>query len=701
MAWCAPSRHRSKTDESNRVQIFHYDANSSDSYSDTSDYVEQNAPSSSLLSRVFKPKKHWQDAAVQVYKRQHKGKLYIHKVRLQSPQLKDALKELLEPYGVVYRNDGVMAESLAPHRALYFVRHHVAELAKMSDDDMTRAHCTLLSDIIQEIFRDKFDEIETLNREEKITFELLWTLFPEGSTFGTHLADEVPRAYKVNKVLYDKEKADIKCETIMFNGYCFRRYLWNFKILKFDGEVGRLQIPLLPYIDLEHKRDLRERLIERGKKALDFQSPRYMEYDPEDCREDALSGPWVAKGIGKTPEKQKVVVDFFLVRKRTKYTVPYASLPGYGKGTRMAAKQFRRPTQEEMNTNRRVVLESEENLLIMSPYVSGFGLSSRTFCDFEIDALRPVERDEDAMKKIVFDEKKKETVKTLVEGHRQLIQSSAGRSRPLVILTVGTTGTGKTLMAECLAAYTGSPLLKDWTSVAETFEEARDWGACILVERQWGVGPLQLRASDFAKQLDNFKGIVIVSSPSKGTIPYAITSRAQIHINLPPLGMLSRLLIWERFNDQLPSDVGKLPPAALERAASETLTGHDIRNTVDVAVTWCRAQNQQISFEVIKKLRADAGGVVVLNIPPGVHGHRPPMMPGMGFYPPSRPTLPPGSASNPIVSRAGPSAKKDSSDSDGDDKDDGTMSQRTVTTISSDDDDKVSGSVASSSEDEA
>ncbi|KAK4178767.1 hypothetical protein QBC36DRAFT_324109 [Triangularia setosa] len=681
MAWCAPSRSRSKADESNRAQVFHYDPDSSDSYSDSSDYVEQNARSVPLLSRVFKSKKQWQDAAVQVYKRQHKGKLYIHKVRLQSPQLKEALKELLERYGLVYRNDGVMVESLAPHRALYFVRHHVAELAKMSDNDMIRAHCSLLSDIIQEIFRDKFDEIETLNREEKITFDLLWTLFPEGSNFGTHLADEVPRAYKVNKVIYDKEKADIKCETVMFNGYCFRRYLWNFKILKFEGEVGWLQIPLLPYIDLECNRELRERLIDRGKKALDFQSPRYMEYEPEACRGDALASPWAAKGIGKTPKKQKVVVDFFLVRKRSKYTVPYASLPGYCRGTRMAAKQFRRPTPEEMNTNRRVVLESEDNLLIMSPYVAGFCLSSRTFSDLEIDALKPVERDETAMEKIVFDESKKAVVKTLVDGQQQLTVDSTGRGRALVILTIGSTGTGKTLMAKCLAEYAGLPLLKDWVSVVETFEEARDWGACILVDRQWGTVPYQLRASDFAKQLENFNGMVIISSQSKYNIPHTITSHAQVHINLQPSAVFStRRSIWKLLNDQLPPDVGKLPSEAFDRLAVPLLNGHDIKNILDVSVTWCRTQNKLISFEVVEKLRREVCGVVGHPHPPIPPGFRPPA----AAMPP--PTLAPVSHElfKPILLRK-PPTEDDSSDNEDDDDDD-NKSERTVTTISSSED---------------
>ncbi|KAK4196233.1 hypothetical protein QBC40DRAFT_287728 [Triangularia verruculosa] len=689
MAWCAPSHSRSKAHESSRVQVFHCDQDASDSYSDSSDYVEEKAPSSSFLPRIFKPKKGWQNAAVQVYKRQHNERLYIHRVRLQSPQLKEALRDLLERYGLVYRNDGVMVESVAPHRALYFVRHHVAELAKMSDDNMTRTHCSLLSDIIQEIFRDKFAEIETLNREERITFELLWTLFPEGSTFGTQLADEVPSALKVNKVIYDKDKADIKCEKVMFNGYCFRRYLWNFVIHRFEGEVGWLQIPTLPYIDLECNRELRGRLIERGRKALDFQSPRYMEYDPEACLKDVVDSPWVAKGLGMRPRKQRVVVDFFLARKRVKYTVPYASLPGYSHGTRMAAKQFRRPVPAEMATNSRVVLESEDNLLIMSPCVACFCLSSRTFFDLEIDALKPIERDENAMEKMVFDETKKAVVKILVDTQLPRIHNMPDREgdRALVILTLGGTGTGKTLMAECLADYAGMPLLKDWKSVLATFEEARAWGACILAEMPTGLSPLY--AAHFAKQLESFNGIVIVSAVSKMAVPHALSSRARFAINLQLLTYIDRKPLLEFLNKQLPVDIGKLSPEGIEKLAMLPLNRHDIRNLLDVSVAWCRQKHEQISYEVVDKLRIHVCMAPVSMPQPARMGMPPPPLP-----PPGRPAVLGWMAG----SKSSKKKKKVSSDSD-DDSDDDSRSERSVSTVSSEDGEKSDGSSSTSSRD--
>ncbi|KAK4679911.1 hypothetical protein QC764_208360 [Podospora pseudoanserina] len=695
MVRCAPSRGHSKADDSNRVQVFHYEPDTSDSYSDSSDYVEQNARSPSFLSRVFKPKKKWQDAAVQVYKRHQGDNLYIHKVRLQSPQLKEALKGLLELYGLVYRDDSVMVESLAPHRALFFVRHHVAELAKMSKDDETSAHCSLLSGIIQEIFKDKFEEIETLNKEEKITFELLWTLYPEGSIFGTQLADEVPRAYKVNKITLTKEKVEIKCETIMFSGYSFRRYFWNVGIERFDGEIDRLQIPIIPYIDLACNRGLCDRLIQRGRKALDFQVPRYMEYDPEACRDDAVASPWVWKGSDHKLEKEKVVVDFFLVRKRVPYRFAHELLPGYKTGTRMGAKKFRRATPEEIDHSRHVVMKSTDNLLIMSPYVSGFSLSKRTYADFELDALKPIKRDLNAMEKVIFDDTKKAILKTLVENQRLTAQNQDGRNRALVISISGPSGTGKTLLAESVAAFTGQPLLKNWDIVRDTFEEARDWDGCILVEKP-SLGPLpaQLDANAFVKELENFNGIVIVTSPGRPFVAPAIASRAQLHINLRYPSLFERKRLWELFNDQLPNDVGKLTSSELELLAAHPTNGYAIKNLLDVSAAWCRSLHRPISFDMIVKLREDTATSGGGGPPPP-----PPPPAGMG-WPPRGPAMPSGMGGRvrgpplgPIGTVVYTSPPRESkkkvrryilvSDDDNDNE-----SEQSISTLSSDDDDK-------------
>ncbi len=104
---------------------------------------------------------------------------YAEQIRLQSPYLRDCLRDTLEPFGIKYK-DNVFAESAAPHRGLFFALDRIAELAKTAEDEITRTHCELLCRVTEEYFDDTLDQLEELEKEQKITYDLLWTLFPEG-----------------------------------------------------------------------------------------------------------------------------------------------------------------------------------------------------------------------------------------------------------------------------------------------------------------------------------------------------------------------------------------------------------------------------------------------------------------------------------------------------------------------------------------
>ncbi len=68
---------------------------------------------------------------------------------------------------------------------------------------------------------------------------------------------------------------------IVFDGYRYGVMEWTWKVNRFEGAVDRSAIPSMPYIDLSVNEDLKNRLVERGKKALDLQTIRYMTYKPE------------------------------------------------------------------------------------------------------------------------------------------------------------------------------------------------------------------------------------------------------------------------------------------------------------------------------------------------------------------------------------------------------------------------------------
>jgi hypothetical protein len=239
-------------------------------------WVEHAPPSLPVSKRIKR-----EGAAVQVYKcREHEDlgheSFFIYKVRIQSPFLRGALKDTLERHGIVYSKHNVFAESFAPHRGLFFALDKIAEVAQTSTDEMTRNHCELLCSIIEEIFDDTLSKLEELETEEKITYELLWTLFPEGSIFVTQPENSPPRAFRVKSIAQDPERMILRSEALMFDGFRYGTVGLLDRVYAFDGAVAYANIPDFPYVDLSRRPDLRARLLERGRRALDMQTIAYM-----------------------------------------------------------------------------------------------------------------------------------------------------------------------------------------------------------------------------------------------------------------------------------------------------------------------------------------------------------------------------------------------------------------------------------------
>lgn len=651
---------RPETMTENKVKVF-YEGPDFDSDGSDSEWVEDLEPPS-LLSRAIRAmkKKSKSNAAIELYKRRSDGdddKLYIEKVRFDVRPLRDALEGVLEPDSITYYySDDDTAVSISPHSALYFARHRITELSKMSDDDEVRRRCSLLRDVIQEIFLDKFEEIEALNREGAITYELMWTLFPPRGIYG--VGANPPRALRVNAYKQDHWKATVENEIVMFGGYCFiTRYIDNI-IPRFPGkmELSKLLPGGQPYLDLQQDNGkLREQLIERGRKALDFQTARYMLYKPGSDGDGQSLNPWLA---GQSP--QRVMCDCYMNRRAIveppsppapigapgaprPHIVPnmvlpkpikFYELPGY-KNTSMLPMRFCRPTPVEMEINRQVATESDENLLVMSPFVPSFNLDNNTWFDAEIDRLEPITQpDETVLDRVTFDEDKKEILKTLVESHKQFGGDQddliARKGRALVIILEGDHGTGKKHIIKALAEQLACPLMRGPNRyltagpnirLPHLLEQAAEWGALLMFDDPdflaksgggpW-AGPMVSHTTrdlqDFLRRVEFFKGIIFLTTDrQKDQINSSILSRADAHFTFPVFNKEESKQVWKTFLDRLPDDIGRNLPITSEELAAKmaakwSMNGHEIKHVVNLTTTWCCKKNRPLDQEILEEM---------------------------------------------------------------------------------------------------
>ncbi|KAK0725863.1 P-loop containing nucleoside triphosphate hydrolase protein [Lasiosphaeris hirsuta] len=593
------------------IQTFYEAPNSSDK-NDTK-WVDYAPPS---LPQAKREK--LEGAAVQVYKRRDENSnvrrdgFQIQKVLIQSPYLRNALRDTLERYGIVYDRQDIFAESIAPHHGLFFALDRVAELAKTADDEVTRNHCGLLCSVIEEIFGDTVDKLEQLEEQGKITFDLLWTLFPQQSVFATQADSTPPLAYRVKSVTQDKNRLKMVHESILFDGFRYGTHTGVTRIYAFDGAVHTFSIPDLPYIDLNRDDKLRARLLERGKKALEMQAIRYMVEKPETNVADEFTSPWL-----RGQNHQRVIIDPHLYRLRKAQFI-LKPLPGYNIGDEDSNKPD--PTEPEMNgmgdtemdRNRRVVLESEDNLLILYHQVAGYSVDKRTWEMLYVENLHPFQGDRTVFDKVVLEEAKKDILMTLIEGHKELTAKYddliAGKGQYLLVILSGPPGTGKTLMAESLAEHLGCPLLRADPTQSASSDDRQD----LLGKRVGSRGPLAplpttavliFQNSAFLRQAEYFKGIIFLTTNlNRGSIDPAVLSRAQIHITFPSLTAPLRARVWKNFVDRLPEDVGTLDDAAVARLSVWHVNGREIKNILNMSVSWCRRKNCTLSVEYIETL---------------------------------------------------------------------------------------------------
>ena len=279
----------------NSVQTFYEapDFNASDPK-----WVEYAPPS---LPKAKKDKH--EGAAIQTYRRRNPSDkregFYIEKIRLQSPHLREALEDALEKFDVKWK-DNLAAESQAPHRGLFFALDRIAELAQTSDKSEVRAHCELLCSVVEEVFEETLDKLEALENDKMITFELLWTLFPEGHIFAELKDKAPPSGWRVKSVNDHPTRLKLTCQAVLFDGWRYGTTESTFRVHAFEGAVPISAIPGISFVNLSQDEELRARLLERGRKALELQTIQYMTFKPNASAGEAnTKSPWLREEVSR------------------------------------------------------------------------------------------------------------------------------------------------------------------------------------------------------------------------------------------------------------------------------------------------------------------------------------------------------------------------------------------------------------------
>jgi len=98
------------------------------------------------------------------------------------------------------------------------------------------------------------------------------------------------------------------------------------------------------------------------------------------------------------------------------------------------------------------------------------------------------------------------------------------------------------------------------------------------------------------------EGIIFLTTNVVKNIDPAVISRAQIHIQFPSLTESSRLQVWGNFLRRLPEDAGTIPPDDVRELARWKINGREIKNILNMSVSWCRRKEVKLTLAVIENL---------------------------------------------------------------------------------------------------
>jgi hypothetical protein len=254
---------------------------------------------------------------------------------------------------------------------------------------------------------------------------------------------------------------------------------------------------------------------------------------------------------------------------------------------------------------------TEDELLMTNPWVKGFDLKSKSFCEISVSSISPMVWNDEAFEKLVLPGGEKELAWTFVENKSQSTSDFddfvADKGRGLIILMFGNPGVGKTFTAEAVAERSRVPLYsmsagdlgtqpsEVEAALERALELCRMWNAMLLLdeadvflgERTNESLARNELVSIFLTKLEYYQGILFLTTNRISSIDHAFQSRVDLFLPYHDLTVEARRQVWHNFIERAGSDKFELDEQALDQLAELKLNGREIKNLIKSAQLLC------------------------------------------------------------------------------------------------------------------
>lgn len=445
-----------------------------------------------------------------------------------------------------------------------------------------------LSTWLNEYYKDKREQLERMKLDGKINFGNLESIIQIGTKCIGTIIDQ-PVGFIVSRVHRGVDDFGQKYFSVIGKltasyGDKFKQFDKKFVIPEFRGAKDPASLPVRPITDEELVK-----LTERGKKLVKYgKSGTYVGYTGNMFRQTPY-------GVYKFRADGRCMVDpIGFSKKMPSYTRIYDLID---------------------------CEDVPEDLMFMCyPFVNGFSFATKDWGEMYVDQLEDVKFDDKAFDYLVLDELIKQMVRALVvnsEGtFTDIIQKKSGGT---IICLNGPPGVGKTLCTQSISELLHKPLysvsvgeLGTTTEqlerrLAEVLEIAHAWNAIILLDEadvfmeKRSINDLVRNAmvSIFLRLLENYQGIMFLTTNRPEEFDIAFKSRISININCKDLDQESRFKVWTNLLNASNTDISSID---IKKLSQVEMNGRQIKNCIRMGQCLAKESNQTLSTEIIEKV---------------------------------------------------------------------------------------------------
>jgi hypothetical protein len=398
-------------------------------------------------------------------------KLDYTELRIQSPHIKKALREVIATYPGLKLQAPMIVLRDTP-KCLFHYRREIAAYARTLEDPVAREHIQFIQDyayqqMVQPITSFNLG-VEFAGNEPGLEFLNLWMAFRPGDLIYSKTRD-VPRVYRLDSMTYFSTSCRLHASYIESDGSRFGHRTEYLSIDIYDNYKPFTQLTAYP---LEYHRDkssIIERLSQRGAQYVSLQGIHYRSFagnahglrahDEDDDDDD---------DDGYSPLREGTTATTLVSTKLVMLSLPMLRTTNSFRQTErvivdITGFRLNHPLHlgEHLGSWEDTGFRLEDTQLILcTNLVPVFALTSRRWWQVPLEDLRDIQFNTEAFDKLILPRNQKQMIQSLVTVHvGKLLKFDdviAGKGKGMVFLLHGESGTGKTLTAGAHTSVDGS-----------------------------------------------------------------------------------------------------------------------------------------------------------------------------------------------------------------------------------------------------